>query len=67
MTEATQKAIRKVAENAAVRVNSLYASAYMDVHSNAGPWGVKHDADVTAVIEEELSKLFMEMRLGKRT
>jgi len=59
-------AIKKVSRRAAERVNNLYATCYMDVHSNAGPWGTKHDDDVAAVIEEEVHKVFMVAMLARQ-
>ena len=44
----------KAVQRAAARINNLYATSYMDVHFNAGPWGTKQDADVAAVIREEI-------------
>lgn len=62
----TITAIKKVSMRAAERINNLYATSYMDVHSAAGPWGTKHDKDVALVIEEEVSKVFMLMMLSRR-
>jgi len=61
----TESAIKEVSKRAAERINNLYATSYMEVHSAAGPWGTKHDDDVAAVIEEEVSKVFMVMMLNK--
>lgn len=66
MNEATKSAIKQVAMRASSRINNLYAMSYMDVHCKAGPWGTKHDDDVAAVIEEEVQKVFMVMRIGRR-
>jgi hypothetical protein len=66
MNPTTKTAIKKVSMNAAKRINNLYATAYMDVHANAGPWGAKHDDSVSAVIEEEVSKIFMVAFLSRR-
>lgn len=65
MNSNTQSAIKQVCERAAVRINNAYATAYMDVHSQAGPWGTKHDEDVAEMIEQEVLKLFMVMKLKR--
>lgn len=66
MNSSTKAAIRKVCQRAAVRVNNLYATAYMDVQTKAGPGGEKHDADVAGVIEEEVGKVFMAARTARQ-
>lgn len=66
MNTRTVEAIKTVSRRAAERINNLYATSYMEVHSAAGPWGTKHDDDVAAVIEEEVSKVFMVAMLSRK-
>lgn len=46
----------KHAHFAAVDICNRFATHYMDVSANAGPWGTKHLEDVTRIVQEAITK-----------
>ncbi len=49
----------KHAHFAAVDICNRFATHYMDVSANAGPWGTKHLEDVTTIIQEAIDNAIL--------
>lgn len=44
------------AEKTAAHICNLFATSYMDVHAQAGPWGTKHVDDITNILQLHTAK-----------
>lgn len=66
MQKKTEAAIKQVSLQAAKKVNQLYTDAHASVAGTAEPLGMYTTSVVAAIIEEEVIKVFMVMRLNKK-